>query len=354
MNTEVAKASNKVAIIFGAQSFEHEISIVSSITMKKVLKNELIYIFVDQNREFFHIPTEKIKSNIFSSGEYKKYDKLEITNNTFYKNGLFKKTNLNFDIVLNLVHGGDGEDGVIAGMLKFFDIPFIGPNVEASVLSCNKFLTKSYSESINVKTLDYQYFTKNDDIQIENFPVIIKPVRLGSSIGVSIVKSLEELDYALDSAFEFDREIIVEPFINGVKEYNLAGTKIGDEFIFSIVEEPQKEEFLDFDKKYLDFNRSEVVLNANISEELVSKLRDNFKRIYNSMFEGSIIRCDFFIIDNEVYLNEINSIPGSMANYLFDDFGGIFEKLSNNLPKDKKISINYDYVNKIQNAKGKA
>jgi len=346
--------SKIVAIIFGSQSFEHEISIVSSITMKKVLKNELVYIFIDKNREFFHIPADIIKSNIFSSGDYQKYDKLQITNNTFVKKGLFKNTPLNFDLILNLVHGGDGEDGVIAGMLKFFNIPFIGPNVEASVLSCNKFLTKAYAKSINIKTLDYQYFNNKENIKIENFPLIVKPVHLGSSIGVSIVKSKDELDYALDVAFEFDKEIIVEPFIQNVKEYNLAGTKINDEFVFSIVEEPEKEEFLDFDKKYLDFNRSEVVLNAHISDELISKLYENFKSIYNTMFDGSIIRCDFFVIDNEVYLNEINSIPGSMANYLFDDFNRVFDDLSNNLPQNKKVTINYEYVNKIQNAKGKA
>jgi len=346
--------SKKIAIVFGAQSFEHEISIVSSITMKKVLKNELVYIFVDKNREFYHIPSQTIKSSLFSSGEYKKCDKLQLTNNTFTKKGLFKTTNLDFDIVLNLTHGGDGEDGILAGMFKFFNIPFIGPRVEACVVSCNKFLTKSYSSSVDVKTLSYQYFTKNDEIHIDNFPVIIKPVRLGSSIGVSIVKSKEELDYALDVAFEFDDEIIVEPFINGVKEYNLAGTKIDGEFVFSIVEEPQKEEFLDFEKKYLDFNRSETVSDADIPDELIKKLQSNFEKIYNITFEGSIIRCDFFVVDGEVYLNEINSIPGSMANYLFDNFNTIINQLSNNLPKEKKIAIHYDYVNTIQNAKGKA
>ena len=346
--------SKKIAIVFGAQSFEHEISIVSSITMKKVLKNELVYIFVDKNREFYHIPTDIIKSNIFSSGDYKKCDKLQLTNNTFTKKGLFKTTNLEFDVLLNLIHGGDGEDGVLAGMFKFFNIPFIGPRVEACVVSCNKFLTKSYSSSVNVKTLAYQYFTKNDEISIDNFPVIIKPVRLGSSIGVSIVKSKEELDYALDVAFEYDDEIIVEPFINCVKEYNLAGTKIDGEFVFSIVEEPQKEEFLDFEKKYLDFNRSDVVANADIDISLVEKLQENFKKVYNITFEGALIRCDFFVVDGEVYLNEINSIPGSMANYLFEDFNSILNKLSNNLPKEKKIQINYDYVNTIQSAKGKA
>lgn len=346
--------NKKVAIVFGAKSFEHEISIVSSITLKKVLKTELVYIFVDKHREFYHIPTDIIKSNLFSSNGYKKCDKLDIVQNGFVKRGFFKTTNLEFDVLLNLTHGGDGEDGVLAGMFSFFNIPFIGPRVEACVLSCNKFLTKAYCDQIGVKTISFKYFSKNDTVIIDNFPVIIKPVRLGSSIGVSIVKSQEELSYALDVAFEFDDEIIVEPFINGVKEYNLAGVKINNTFEFSIIEEPQKEEFLDFEKKYLDFNRSDVVTNAQLSKELVQKLQDTFEKVYNITFEGSLIRCDFFIIENEVYLNEINSIPGSMANYLFPDFNKVFENLSNNLPKTKKIQINYDYVNTIQSAKGKA
>lgn len=346
--------SRKIAILFGAQSFEHEISIVSSITMKKVLNNELVYIFVDKHREFYHIPTDIIKSNLFSSGDYKKCDKLDLVQNGFVKRGFFGTKNIEFDTLLNLTHGGDGEDGVLAGMFTFFNIPFVGPRVEACVVSCNKFLTKSYSDSIGVKTLDYKYFHKNDSIEISEFPVIVKPVRLGSSIGVSIVKSKEELDYALDVAFEFDNEIIVEPFVQNIAEYNLAGAKIDGEFVFSIVEEPQKEEFLDFEKKYLDFNRSSTVSSADISDELVLKLQENFKKIYNTTFEGALIRCDFFVVDNEVYLNEINSIPGSMANYLFDDFNNIFTRLTNSLPKTRKIQINYDYVNTIQSAKGKA
>ncbi|MEA3498662.1 MAG: D-alanine--D-alanine ligase [Campylobacterota bacterium] len=344
----------KIAIVFGSQSFEHEISIVSSIAMKKVLNSELIYIFIDKNREFYEIPTATIKSSLFSSGEYKKSPKLQLIQGGFSKKGLFSTKSLDFDLLLNLTHGGDGEDGILAGMFKFFNIPFIGPRVEASVVSSNKHLTKGYSDACGVKTVDFKYFHIDDKIKIDNFPVIIKPVRLGSSIGISIVKSKDELAYALDVAFEFDDEIIVEPFINGVKEYNLAGCKIDGEFKFSIVEEPQKEEFLDFDKKYLDFNRTQTVLSADISSELTKKLQDSFVKIYNSTFEGALIRCDFFVINDEVYLNEINPIPGSMSNYLFEDFNSIINGLANSLPKNKHIQIDYAYVNKIQSAKGKA
>jgi D-alanine-D-alanine ligase len=343
-----------IAIVFGAKSFEHEISIVSSIAMKKVLKHKLTYIFIDNNREFYLIPTDTIKSSLFSSGEYKKCDKLNLKQSGFYKSSLFGDKKVDMDIVLNLTHGGDGEDGILASMFEFFNILFIGPRTVACVASFDKSITKSYARDCDVKALDFIYHDKDKELNIENFPVIVKPCKLGSSIGISIVHSKEELDYALDVAFEFDDSVIIEPFINGVKEYNLAGAKVDGEFVFSIVEEPKKEEFLDFDKKYLDFNRTSRVSEADISDELKGKLQDNFKKIYNNTFDGALIRCDFFVIDDEVFINEINPIPGSMSNYLFEDFNSVIEGISRSLPKRRDISINYDYVNKIQSAKGKA
>ena len=345
----------KIAIVFGGVSFEHEISIVSSIAMKDVLNKELVYLFLDASRDMYHIPTDIINSKVFSSGEYKKFDKVYFQKGGFYKKGgLFsKEKQIDFDVVLNLSHGGDGEDGILSSVLDFYDIPFIAPRTEACVVSSNKFLTKGYASSVDVNTLDYKYFTKGDTVKVDMFPVILKPVKLGSSIGVSIVKSQEELEYALDVAYEFDNAIIIEPFISGVKEYNLAGTKVNGEFKFSIIEEPQKVEFLDFDKKYLDFSRTSKALEVDLGGKLNNEIKESFKRIYNTLFEGSIIRCDFFVVDNKVYLNEINSIPGSMANYLFPDFQNMFDEVAKNLPKKKHIPITYAYVNKIQATKGK-
>jgi D-alanine-D-alanine ligase len=345
----------KIAIVFGGLSFEHEISIVSSISMKDVLKNELIYFYIDSKRDIYEIPTNKINSKLFSSGEYKKFDKVYFKKGGFYKiSGFFKKEqNIDFDVVLNLSHGGDGEDGILSSVLDFYNIPFIAPRTEACVVSSNKFITKGYAKSVGVNVLDYKYFTNKDSVKVDMFPVILKPVKLGSSIGVSIVKSQEELSYALDVAFEFDDAIIIEPFISGVKEYNLAGTKVNGEFIFSIIEEPQKAEFLDFDKKYLDFSRTSKAKEVDLGDKLNLEIKESFKNLYNTLFEGSIIRCDFFVIDDKVYLNEINSIPGSMANYLFSDFQDLFTKVASNLPTKKDIPINFEYVNKIQFAKGK-
>lgn len=104
----------------------------------------------------------------------------------------------------------------------------------------------------------------------------------------------------------------------------------------------------------MDFSRDSQVLAADIRDALKTKIQDSFKKIYNTLFAGSIIRCDFFVVDGEVLLNEINPIPGSMANYLFDDFEGMLERLASHLPKEKKISIDYQYIHSIQSAKGKA
>jgi D-alanine-D-alanine ligase len=344
-----------IAILFGGSSFEHEISIVSAITMKKVLKKStLTYIFVSPDRKFYLIDSEKINSKLFSSGDYKKSKELTLKQGGFSIDGMFGSKVVACDGVLNLIHGRDGEDGKIASMMAFFNIPFISPRMEASALSYNKLYTKFLAQSLGVKTVAYEYLSKSDERKISmDYPVIVKPVRLGSSIGVSIVKEASELDYALDVAFEFDTDVIVEPFIEGVKEFNQAGCYTND-WELSIVEEPQKEAFLDFEKKYMDFSRDSQVLAADIDTNLTEKIQESFKKIYAPLFLGSIIRCDFFVVDGEVLLNEINPIPGSMANYLFSDFEGMVERVFKHLPKEQKITVDYQYIHSIQSAKGKA
>jgi len=343
----------KIGIVFGGKSFEHEISIVSAIAMKKVIKAELVYIFCDYNRDFYLIPTEKINSKRFSSGEYKKDKKLTLKNGGFFQKSMMSEKRVEFDVAINISHGADGEDGKIASLLEFFEIPFIGPRVEASTVSYNKLFTKMYAKEFGVKTLSYETLEKSSSRDIElKYPVIVKPTRLGSSIGISIVKSKNELDYALDVAFEYDTQVVIEPFIDGIKEYNLAGCKT-DDYQFSIVEEPQKDEFLDFDKKYLDFSRTKRVNEADLSPQMVKKLQVAFKKLYEPLFAGSLIRCDFFVLDEEVYINEVNSVPGSMANYLFDDFNKIISDLTKYLPATTKVEAQYKYINSIQAAKGK-
>jgi len=344
----------KLTILFGGASFEHEISIVSAITLKEKLSSaKLTFIFCDTDHTFYLIEAAKMKAKTFSSGEYKKMPQLQLAQGCFFQKSLFAKNEYN-SVVLNLIHGADGEDGTIASLLDFYGIEYIGPRSDACTFSYDKRYTKYLCEAIGVKSVKYEVLHKNEVNKITiGYPIIIKPARLGSSIGVSIVKDESELDYALDVAFEFDDTVIVEPFLEGVKEYNLAGYCADNKMNFSIVEEPHKEEFLDFEKKYMDFSRSEQVLGADISDELTTRLQSSFEKVYNGLFEGALIRCDFFVHNDEVLLNEINPIPGSMANYLFEDFAAAIESLSHSLPKKKQIKSNYEYIHSISKAKGK-
>ena len=331
-------------VLFGGRSFEHEISIVSAIALKDII--EALFIYIDANRDFYLIPKDEMKSATFSKKRFLKFPKVELKKGGFYQKALLKEKRVDGDVVINLVHGSDGEDGKLAGILEFFEMEFIGPRVEGSVISYNKLLTKLFAKEVGCEVLEYQVISKEHIEPVRfSYPVIVKPLRLGSSIGVSIVKSEDELTYALDVAFEFDDEVLIEPFIEGIKEYNLAGCK-ADSFIFSKLEEVQKGEFLDFDKKYRDFSKKSVE-DAPLSEGLKEHIYDCFKKIYDPYFKGSIIRIDFFVHKGELYINEINPIPGSLANYLFEDFPSVLNRLSRYLPKPKDITIDYRYINSI-------
>jgi len=345
-----------IGIIFGGISYEHEISIISAIAMKDILKHKISFIFLDSNRNFYLISSSDINAKRFSSGEYLEKDKqIYLKNSGFYYKNLFKsEKKLEIDTYINLIHGGDGEDGKLASLLEFFNIPFIGPGLEASVISCNKLFTKQFAKEIGVKVIDYEVFNKKDNRLIEHidFPMIIKPLRLGSSIGVSIAHNKTELDYAFDVAFEYDDDVLVEPFFENIKEYNMAGA-YSDKLHISLIEEPKKDKMLDFDKKYLDFSRTEKVSEADIDENLVNLIKREFTKIYLPLFQGAIIRCDFFYMAEQLYLNEINPIPGSLANYLFDDFNSIVESLAVNLPIKHNIDVTYQYIDTINGTKGK-
>lgn len=342
----------KFGIVFGGASWEHEISIVSAVVMKRALKADLSFIFVDAQRNFYEISPEDMRANFFSLGKYKKCPKLHLTHGGFGKHGVFGLKKLDVDCYINLIHGCDGEDGKIAGLFSFYELKYIGPRLEASVLSFNKHLTKLLAAACGVKTLQYQTLRRGDDLALQ-MPVILKPARLGSSIGVSVISQLNQLQYALDVGFEFDDLIIAEPFIQGVREFNLAGFKADKEFVFSMIEEPSKKAFLDFEQKYLSFS-SENAKKADISDKLQNALKQDFIKIYEAGgFDGALIRCDFFSIDEQVFLNEINPNPGSLANYLFDDFTSAVIKLAKSIKIEKKIKIEYNFISQISGQKGK-
>ncbi|RLA71344.1 MAG: D-alanine--D-alanine ligase [Epsilonproteobacteria bacterium] len=344
----------ELAILFGGASFEHEISIVSAITLKEKMRSyDLKFVFCDQDHRFYLIDGNHMQAKTFASGAYKKMPRLSLDISSFVQKKRFGTQTYTFTI-LNLIHGADGEDGTISSMLDFYKISYIGPRTAASVLSYDKRYTKWLAESLGIKAVEYEIVYKDTVHKIKMaLPFIVKPSCLGSSIGVSVVRQESEIDYALDVAFEFDESVIIEPFLEGVKEYNLAGYAAGENMVYSMIEEPQKDDFLDFDKKYLDFSRSSIVSAADLDEEVVKRFEHVFERIYRNRFEGALIRCDFFMIEGEIYLNEINPIPGSMANYLFTDFESCIQELMSHLPSKQMPTVDYKYIHSIHAAKGK-
>jgi len=339
-----------LGVIFGGSSYEHEISIVSAIALKKALKQKLVFIFCDSARAFYQIDENSMRATYFSKGEYKKLKSIALKNGGFYTQSAFGSKKIEVSAFINLIHGRDGEDGKIPALFDFYDVAYIGPRIEASVMSYSKILTKNLAQNAGVKVVEFEKLDRNLAPKMA-FPFILKPAHLGSSIGIATVKNQNELEFAKDTAFEFDDEVIIEPFLEGVKEYNLAGCKIGDKFHFSIVEEPKKGEVLDFDQKYLSFSGNSEIKEAQISADLKAKMQEMFAKIYDCGFAGAVIRCDFFVHENEVYLNEINPNPGSLAYYLFDDFENMVNSLSKSLPKERKIDIKYKYINSISSNK---
>ncbi len=344
----------KFALLFGGASFEHEISIVSAIALKDVLKKDHVFIFLDADGNFFHIPSEKMKSDHFSNGGYKKDTKLTLVRGGFEKKGVFKTSRFEeWDIIINLVHGAQGEDGTLSSLLDFYDLPYIGPRKEASVISFNKWLGKLYAKDLGIKCVEFVRLNIDGNRTIPfDFPVIVKPLRLGSSIGVSVAKDKKELDFALDVAFEFDDEVLVEPFLENIAEYNVAGCYAKGKWHIGSIEAPSRKEFLDFEQKYLDFSRTHAIEAAPINEELKEMLEEAFKRLYDPLFAGALVRCDFFVKDGKIFINEINPIPGSLANYLFEDFISVLRDLAKSLPKSRKIRPDYAYIERVQSAKG--
>ncbi|MRI57923.1 MAG: D-alanine--D-alanine ligase [Epsilonproteobacteria bacterium] len=332
------------AIVFGGRSYEHEISIVSAIALREKIEAKLI--FLDREGDFYLIDKEP-RAKLFSSGEYKKMPRLELKKGGFYQKGLLKEKRVEFDVAINLVHGAEGEDGHLAALFDFFEIAYIGPRVEASVMSFNKLFTKMYAKELGCNVLEYQLMRRDAISPLKfSYPVIVKPLRLGSSIGVSVVKDESELSYALDVAFEFDDEVLIEPFIEGIREFNLAGAKGSGGFIFSKLEEVQKGKFLDFEKKYMDFARDEIQ-EASLPDGTKERFYESFKKVYDPLFAGAIIRIDFFFHNDTIYINEINPVPGSLAAYLFENIAAVLNAVARSLPKRSKVDIEYRYINSI-------
>lgn len=245
--------------------------------------------------------------------------------------------------MLNCCHGGEGENGILQALLDFNGIKYTSPKALQSGICMDKAVSKRIFEAYGFDVLPCEVVYRNDfELQRENlagkidalgYPLIVKPSSMGSSIGVSAVKDRNSLENALQLAFEFDNKVIVEKKLVNCVEVNCAAMKYNGKILLSETENPTSNgEYLSFTDKYLGGKMSagEHIIPADIGD-LNDVVRANTHRLYEFLNLDGIVRVDYLcdMPSKRVYVNEINTIPGSMAFYLFKDVS--FRQLMINL-----------------------
>lgn len=369
----------KLGVIFGGETVEHEVSIISAIqAMNKIdqEKYEVIPIYITKDREWY--TGEMLKDIEFYQDlslikRYADNVVLYCRDGSFVlqkKHGLFKSIVKEIDIAFPIVHGTNVEDGVLQGYLQSIGIPFVGGNVYASVVGQDKAFMKDIWKEAELPMTNYVWFYdadyRRDSSKIVElvsklkYPVIVKPATTGSSVGISVCENEQDLIAGIDEAIQYDSKIVVEEVVKNLKEVNIAVMGNYEHQKVSEIEEVLSgNKFLTFNDKYIGGGKSKFAskgavkkskgmasTNRKLPAELDKDVRSEVEEIAVKAFKvlGSSGNCriDFLIDDktNKVYINEINSIPGSLAFYLWDakgiNFTSVLDEMINIGIKDYK------------------
>lgn len=379
----------KVGVIFGGRSVEHEVSVITGMQIIENIdrtKYQVVPIYITKEGKWLTGECLLDFKN-FKNNNLKDAKEIFMTpshgNFNLYANpeevGLFGKKILDtIDIIFPALHGTHGEDGSIQGLFELMDIPYVGGGVLASSVGMDKILMKDVFKANNLPIVDFYWFYRSDwkdnneaiVNNIENklkYPVFVKPANLGSSIGINIAKDREGLIKAIEIAVNYDRKIIIEQAVQNPREINCAVLGYDEEIITSLCEEPLGwEDVLTFEDKYVKSNSKGAktsgerrIIPADISDELRERIEDLAKKSFKAIDGRGTSRIDF-LIDQEqnVFINEINTLPGSIGFYLWEGKGYPFKKLVDKLidialvthEEKKKNMYNYDanLFNRIQ------
>ena len=348
----------KVAVIFGGRSVEHEVSVITGIQVIENIdkrKYQVIPIYIDKEGKWFTGDSLKEFKN-FKNSTLDDLQEVVLSANSGDHNlylhpqniGLFKKKVIdNIDIIFPTIHGTNGEDGSIQGLFELMDIPYVGGGVLASSVGMDKILMKDVFKANGLPIVDYIWFYRSKweedketiikDIEEDlGYSVFVKPANLGSSIGISKAKDREGLIHAIEIAIRYDRKIIIEKAVENPREINCAVMGYDDNVESSLCEEPLGwEEILTFEDKYVKSNTkgsgkegSRRIIPADIEDNIREKIEDIAKKSFIVIDGRGNGRVDFLIDENNnIYINEINTLPGSIAFYLWEDKGYPFKKL---------------------------
>ena len=339
----------KIGVIFGGCSPEYNVSLesaYSAITNINKEKYDIILIGITKEGDWFKFEgdLENIKNdNWLQKGKCTKVvisssksDKgiIEIENNN---------TNLiKLDAIFPVLHGKNGEDGTVQGLIELSGIPLIGCNLLSSSLCMDKYLSHKLVQSYGIKVANSIVINnKTKDIYKEikklNFPLFVKPVRAGSSFGITKIENETEIEQAIKEALKYDTEIIIEENINGI-EIGCAILGNEDLIVGEIDEIELSNGFFNYTEKYT-LKTSQIHVPARIDKEIAQKAKETAKQIYKILKCKDFARVDMFLTpNNEIYFNEINTIPGftSHSRYpnMMKQIGMSFEELV-----DKLISL---------------
>lgn len=350
----------QLGVMFGGNSTEHEISIISAVQAMLSLDRErydVIPLYITKDSRFFtgeellEIKNYKdIPSLIKKCSEVILVKENDIAAIYKFPFKAFGKNRLgHIDIAFPIVHGTNTEDGVLAGFIEMLGIPYVGCDVASSALGMDKFAMKAIFKEYGIPVLPSKLYTSKDYEDIDSliekiegafsYPVIVKPVNLGSSIGISVAKDRTALTKSLDTAFSFAEVVLVERAITNLREINCS--VLGDRFSAeaSECEEPVNgDEILSFEDKYISGAKSggskgmasvKRKIPAPISSEMREEIRTMAVNAFKALGCSGVSRIDFMIDgdENKVYLNEINTIPGSLSFYLWEPLGVKYAEL---------------------------
>lgn len=359
-----------IAVFFGGKSSEHDVSVVTALQMMENLdrgKYNIIPIYITRDGDWY--TGEKLTDiNTFKNFDIgnKELTRCYLPANTrarqLFKfereHSLFKRDNgviASLDAAVLAMHGLNGEDGSLQGLLQLAQVPFTSCGVLGSAAGMDKILMKAAFQGAGFPVLDYIYFDRGQlkrEAEILagraeerfNYPMFVKPANLGSSIGISKAKNRQELINAMEIAAHYDRRILVERGIDSLEEVNCSALGFGSSVRVSVCEMPVTwEEFLTYDEKYMrgakkgtDKQGMQSLsrrIPAPISEQMTAQIQDYTKRAFQLFDCKGVIRIDYIIdkTDNSLYINEINTIPGSFAFYLWEASGLKYKDLLDEL-----------------------
>ena len=362
-----------IGVIFGGRSLEHDLSVLTAIqAMDNIDKEryEVVPIYITKDLTFY---SGGMLRYIDSYKDFRLIDRYATKVNLINKNGKFilqttgliKRVYKEIHLAFPMVHGKYTEDGSIIGYLETLGIPVVGSDIYSSSICQDKVFTKEILNANDIPVVDYVYFSDSDykldkedifkKIEKLSYPLIIKPARLGSGIGIEIVNRKEELESSIEKAMKNDERVLVEEYIADRREFNMAVLLSKGKLIGSVIEEIIKDEPCNYYDKYRKDNEDDTfkrIFPADISKALTEEIEKTSKKTYKVLALSGVARVDY-VYDNKkkkLYVNEVNTIPNFFSHHLFDDKNIDYRELLGIMIKEAidKIHKENDMVKDIE------